>query len=124
MNVMGRPRAFDPDVVAMQVVDLVLEHGYDAVGIDDIVRVSGVGRGSIYQTFGSKAGLIAQALGRVGHEGGPRLDAFVAVLLGSSSVSDPGVASALHSCLNAMGLPAEQKRRIGAALLKRLEEKT
>lgn len=37
--------------------DLFLEHGYDAVSLDDIVNHAGGSKASIYKYFGSKEGL-------------------------------------------------------------------
>lgn len=40
-------------------VEMFKEYGYDEVSVKDISRVSGISEGSIYNFFGSKAGILA-----------------------------------------------------------------
>lgn len=120
MGPVGRTRTFDIEAAAGEVGRLVIERGYDAVSLDDIQRITGVGRGSIYQAFGSKAGLIARALDAMASQGGVQADRLVAVVLASSAVSDPDILTRLTGQLAAMGSRQEQERRLGRALLARI----
>jgi TetR/AcrR family transcriptional repressor of nem operon len=104
----------------MQVGRLVIERGYDAVSLDDVQRLTGLGRGSIYQAFGSKAGLIARAMDAVAARGSADADQLTAVILASSAISDPEIMVRLTRQLQAMGSTPEQERRLGGALLTRI----
>lgn len=115
---MGRAREFDAEQVAIAVTDLVLARGYDAVGVDDIVRQSGVGRGSLYQAFGSKAGVIAMALDHAVETSHPGRTELAALLLASSAREDPDVRRGLDRCLRSIReRPLSQA--LGQVLLKR-----
>ena len=59
---MGRPRSFDEATAVAAAASLFCERGYDGTSVDDLVRVLGIHRGSLYQTFGSKRGLWLRAL--------------------------------------------------------------
>lgn len=54
---MGRTAGFDRDVVVRAARSLFWERGFDAVGIADLERVTGLGRSSLYHAFESKRGL-------------------------------------------------------------------
>lgn len=111
---MGRTRTFDPDAVAAAMARLVAERGYDAVGIDDLVRSTGVGRGSLYAAFGGKAAIGARALALAD---GPERDRLAAMLLASSAATDPDVVTALRAWRSAATRP---ELALGSALLARL----
>ena len=117
---MGRPRLFDEQQVARRVLRLVLRHGYDAVSVDDIVRGTGVGRGSLYQAFGSKAGLINKSLDlAIEEQHAERLE-FAALLLASSASDDAALRATLARCLATF--PQESlEQALGTALLSRLQ---
>jgi TetR/AcrR family transcriptional regulator, transcriptional repressor for nem operon len=119
---MGRPRSFDADQVALTVAGLVLQRGYDAVGVDDIVRVSGVGRGSLYQVFGSKAGLIARGLALAAEQDDGDTAALTGLVLASSGARDPLIAAELRRCLARLGPRPELAATLGRALLGRHPE--
>lgn len=120
---MGRPRAFDEATVIEQVAALLVERGYDAVSVDEIVRVTGLGRGSLYKAFGSKAGLMARVLAdeRRRRTGAPAgMAAMCSVVLASSGAHDPEVAGELAQCLDLLGHSDDDRARLlGAALLER-----
>lgn len=54
---MPRPRAFDEAVVLSQARELFASQGYNGTSIDDLVKVTGLLRGSLYKAFGSKRNL-------------------------------------------------------------------
>lgn len=61
---MGRPREFDEDVVLDRVVELFRAQGYRATSVEDLVRVTGLYRASLYNAFGDKHDLFVTAVNR------------------------------------------------------------
>jgi AcrR family transcriptional regulator len=117
---MGRPATFDADEVVVRVARLVAERGYDAVGVDDVVRVTGVARGSLYHRFGSKAGIIAGSLAVVAGAGDDRATVeLVALVLASSGARDPLIAAELGRVLADLDRRVDLPSSLGAALLAR-----
>ncbi|HEY3598811.1 MAG TPA: TetR/AcrR family transcriptional regulator [Paraburkholderia sp.] len=58
----GRPRQFDTNAVLAKAGKVFWGHGYHATSIDDLVKATGVLRGSLYGVFGDKHGLMLAAL--------------------------------------------------------------
>jgi TetR/AcrR family transcriptional regulator, transcriptional repressor for nem operon len=77
---MGRPKAFDRDEVLDRAMELFWQRGYEATSIGDLVDHLGVGRQSLYDTFGDKYALYLEALDHYrDHHGVPGgLDALLA----------------------------------------------
>ncbi len=61
---MARPREFDRDRVVDRAVEVFWRKGFEAASIQDLVEATGLNRGSLYNTFGDKAGLFAAVLDR------------------------------------------------------------
>ncbi|MFG3247894.1 TetR/AcrR family transcriptional regulator [Streptomyces sp. NPDC048187] len=61
---MGRPKQFDPDVAIEQAMDVFWRKGYAGTTPQDLVDALGIGKGSLYNTFGSKHALYERALRR------------------------------------------------------------
>lgn len=61
---MARTKEFDPDAVLESAVELFWRRGYEATSMADLVAHLGVGRASLYATFGSKHELYLKALDR------------------------------------------------------------
>ncbi|MGW4956748.1 TetR/AcrR family transcriptional regulator [Nonomuraea sp. NPDC004186] len=61
---MGRPKQFDPDVAVGHAMDVFWRKGYAATTPQDLVDALGIGKGSLYNTFGSKHALFEAALSR------------------------------------------------------------
>lgn len=61
---MGRPKQFDPDAAVEQAMDVFWRKGYAATTPQDLVDALGIGKGSLYNTFGSKHDLFERALRR------------------------------------------------------------
>lgn len=61
---MARPKEFDPDEVLDRALELFWERGYEATSMADLVEHLGIGRASLYATFGSKHELYLKALDR------------------------------------------------------------
>lgn len=67
----GRPKNFEPDVVIAHAMQTFWSQGYAGTSPADLAEVTGVGKGSLYHTFGSKRELFDKALDRydrVGYE--------------------------------------------------------
>lgn len=60
----GRPALFDPDRVVETVADLFWARGFDGVSVSDITSATGLSKSSLYNSFGDKESLFAQALAR------------------------------------------------------------
>ena len=58
----GRPKAFDRDAVLEKALELFWEKGYAATGIGELTAHMGIGRQSLYDTFGDKQALYLEAL--------------------------------------------------------------
>lgn len=59
---MPRPREFDEEHVVLAVRDAFWDRGYAATSMDDLLRVSGLGKGSLYGAFGDKRRLFLRVL--------------------------------------------------------------
>ncbi|GAA4886652.1 TetR/AcrR family transcriptional regulator [Actinomycetospora straminea] len=59
---MPRPREFDEERVVLAVRDAFWDKGYAATSMDDLLRVSGLGKGSLYGAFGDKHRLFLRVL--------------------------------------------------------------
>jgi len=59
---MARPIGYDPDVVLQEAMQVFWEKGYDMTSIQDIVAVTGLKPGSLYNLYGSKEGLFEAVL--------------------------------------------------------------
>lgn len=61
---MARTKEFDPDAALRAALELFWRRGYEATSMSDLVEHLGVGRASIYATFGNKRELYLKALAR------------------------------------------------------------
>src|SRR5258708_31243169 len=61
-NNVARPREFDEDKILAAVRDQFWRQGYAATSLDDLMRVTGLGKGSIYGAFGDKRNLFLAVL--------------------------------------------------------------
>ena len=61
---MVRHKEFDPDEVVLDAMTLFWQRGYEATSVQDLVERTGVGRRSMYDTFGDKHSLFLRALDR------------------------------------------------------------
>src|SRR6201993_4643341 len=59
---MARPRKFVEDQVIEAARDQFWTHGYAGTSLDDLVAVTGLGRGSLYGAFGDKHTIFVRAL--------------------------------------------------------------
>lgn len=63
---MARPRTFDPDTALDAAIQVFWRQGYEGTSVDDLVRVTGVNRYSLYSLWDDKRGLYIAALERYG----------------------------------------------------------
>jgi TetR/AcrR family transcriptional regulator, transcriptional repressor for nem operon len=61
---MVRPKSFDEEAVLDQALQLFWERGYEATSLSDLEAHLGLGRQSLYNTFGDKHELFLKALQR------------------------------------------------------------
>jgi TetR/AcrR family transcriptional repressor of nem operon len=106
----ARPRQFSEQRVLHAVREQFWDAGYAATSLEDLMRVSGLGKGSLYAAFGDKHRLFLRALrdyADVSHghlrevlDTTPRArDALRAFVM--APVADPGGAAARRGCLMA-----------------------
>jgi TetR/AcrR family transcriptional repressor of nem operon len=67
---MARPKSFDEEAVLDQAVELFWERGYDGTSLADLEAHLGLGRQSLYNSFGDKHALFLKALDRYKQEVG------------------------------------------------------
>ncbi|MFE9394827.1 TetR/AcrR family transcriptional regulator [Streptomyces flavidovirens] len=70
---MARTKEFDPDAALQAALELFWRRGYEATSMADLVDHLGIGRASIYATFGNKHELYLKALDRYADSRNPRL---------------------------------------------------
>ncbi|MEU8893476.1 TetR/AcrR family transcriptional regulator [Streptomyces sp. NPDC048442] len=80
---MARPKQFDPEAAVSQAMEVFWKKGYAATTPQDLVDALGIGKGSLYNAFGSKHALFVLALRR--YRDGQSL-ALVELLDGSGPV--------------------------------------
>lgn len=64
MDTMARPREFNPETVLDAARDLFWQRGYQATSLDELARITGVKKPSLYAAFGDKAALFLNVLDR------------------------------------------------------------
>jgi TetR/AcrR family transcriptional repressor of nem operon len=63
---MARHKNFDREEVLMKAMDVFWEKGFESTSMQDLIDAMGIGRASLYDTFGSKHELFAEAMDRYG----------------------------------------------------------
>jgi len=64
----GRHKEFDEEEVLGKALEQFWETGYEATGLSELLERMGIGRQSLYATFGDKHNLFLQALRKYGEE--------------------------------------------------------
>jgi AcrR family transcriptional regulator len=59
---MARPKQFDRDQALSKAIRLFARQGFAATSTEDLMRIMGIGRQSMYDTFGDKRALFLRAL--------------------------------------------------------------
>lgn len=67
---MARPRGFDDDDVVERAMEAFWTNGYAGTSPRHLVEATGIGKGSLYNAFGSKRDLFDQSLRRYNQLGG------------------------------------------------------
>lgn len=104
---MARPKAFDRDAALKKAMRLFWAQGYEATSTEEVARAMGIGRQSMYDTYGDKHSIYLEALRLYRKDQGQQLEAILAdpvaplrgietVLLGISSESQ---ADRLRGCM-------------------------
>lgn len=75
---MGRPRNFDIDVAVDRAMVMFWTHGYANTSPARLAAATGIGKGSLYNTFGSKRELFERALQRYSRAGAELAAEFMA----------------------------------------------
>ncbi|MFE0450663.1 TetR/AcrR family transcriptional regulator [Streptomyces sp. NPDC058914] len=70
---MARTKEFDPDAALQSALELFWRRGYEGTSMADLVEHLGIGRASLYATFGNKHDLYLKALDRYGETHQPPL---------------------------------------------------
>ncbi|WP_327356156.1 TetR/AcrR family transcriptional regulator [Streptomyces sp. NBC_01304] len=70
---MARTKEFDPDAALQAALELFWERGYEATSMADLVEHLGIGRASLYATFGNKHELYLKAMDRYAQSRDPVL---------------------------------------------------
>lgn len=66
MSPAGRPKTFDKAEALEAAMGVFWQHGYEAASMAHLVEAMGIGRQSLYDTFGDKRGLYLHALAHYG----------------------------------------------------------
>lgn len=59
---MGRKKSFNEKDIVKRMGETFIKYGYEGTSLDDLVKATGLLRGSLYSTFGSKRGMFISAL--------------------------------------------------------------
>ncbi len=106
---MARTKEFDPDAALQAALELFWRRGYEATSMSDLVEHLGIGRASLYATFGSKHELYLKAFDRYGENRD-------AVLL--RELSQPGPAlPAVRAVLRRFAAEAADEERLSGCLV-------
>ena len=76
---MARTKEFEPESALESAMDLFWRRGYEATSVQDLLEEMGIGRGSMYGTFGDKRELFLAALDRFEESRVSRADEILAV---------------------------------------------
>ena len=60
----GPDKQFDPEIALEKAMRLFWAKGYAATGLNELLATMGIGRKSLYDTFGNKRALYIEALRR------------------------------------------------------------
>lgn len=75
---MGRPRNFETETVVNRAMDAFWTHGYANTSPAQLAEATGIGKGSLYNTFGSKRELFERVLNRYDRMGSEVVGEFMA----------------------------------------------
>ena len=102
---MARTKEFEPEKALTMAMDLFWRRGYEATSVHDLLEEMGIGRGSMYDTFGDKRALFLAALERFEETRVSRADE---ILEGSASAVE-GISRLFETTIE--GLVSYEPRR-------------
>lgn len=102
---MARTKEFEPETALTRAMDLFWRRGYEATSVQDLLLEMGIGRGSMYGTFGDKRALFLAALDRFEETRVSRADE---ILDGSASATE-GIRKLFETTIE--GLVSYEPRR-------------
>lgn len=122
-----KPKTFDPEKTLAVIADIFAENGYEGTTLEDIVRVTGLGKQSLYNAYGDKKSMVTKSLQCYGRNsakiqtlcdpalnGRERLERFFeAVLLECADYQNPGCL--ITNLLLEKGGTDHQVRKIASA---------
>ena len=121
---MGRNQTFVEEDALRTIAELLTRINPDALGMDFIIKATGIQRQSIYRTWGSKSELIASAIQFASSNASEKdLVAILALTLGSESAHEKQVATSLSFLVQKMNKASSTKdlqTSIGKYLTNRL----
>ena len=121
---MGRNQTFVEEDALRTIAELLTRINPDALGMDFIIKATGIQRQSIYRTWGSKSELIASAIQFASSNASEKdLVAILALTLGSESALEKPVATSLNSLVQKMNMASsteDLQTSIGKYLTNRL----
>ncbi len=116
---MPRPLEFDPEQVLAVAADAFLTHGYAGTSVAMVAEAAGVGKQSLYNTFGDKPALFQQALGCAAGRAGTMI---------ARMAEAPSARAALHAFFDqvvtdcASADPARRHCMVSAGLLEGVDD--
>lgn len=97
---LGRPKQFDRTKALETAMQLFWKHGYEATGLNTLIEHMGIGRQSLYDTYGDKHALFIQAVEHyVKKNSMPMLDALTGPNSEHSALDN--IRGVLHEAVNA-----------------------
>ena len=108
---MARPKTFDKDRALEAAVNTFRKHGYEATSAEMLVRAMGIGRQSLYDTFGDKWQLYRMA---VHHYSTVQTTAHIAALRGPTRAID-GIKAMVDRVVRDARAPALASARPGSS---------
>jgi len=94
----GRPREFDEAEALERIMSLFWESGYEATGLTQIMKATGLQKGSLYKAFTNKQGMYVKALA---HYEKTVVDGAVAFLVSTDAAPAERISSFLSAPIEA-----------------------
>ncbi|MEM7791008.1 MAG: TetR/AcrR family transcriptional regulator [Verrucomicrobiota bacterium] len=69
----GPEKQFDPEAALSQAIDVFLARGYEAASLSELTTAMGIGKKSLYDTFGNKRSLFLKALSQYSQTSSSRI---------------------------------------------------
>ena len=99
----GRPRVGRARDIQLAAIELLSEHGYSSMNVENVAAELGIGRTTVFRYFGSKSGLVWSDYDQ-------QLTNLEAELAASSPTES--IVAAIRRCMLATTTPAPDERRL------------